>query len=98
MGPLAGSLTKRKFPGKVMGGMYISLLGACLGIVLAHKLGVEDQIGGYGWCWLGALLGGILVPLIWSLLGEKQEEEEEEDSLSPGGEGRGEGRTNSPGE
>ena len=77
MGPFSGSLTRRKVQGKMAGGMYVSLLGACLGIVIAHKLGVEDQIGGYGWCWLGAFLGGVFLPIIWSLLSEKQEPEEE---------------------
>ena len=91
MGPFSGSLARRRVPGGIIGGMYVSLLGACLGIVIAHKLGVEDLIGGYGWCWLGALLGGVIVPLAWSFLGEEREpkdddiieESEEEEIIEP---------------
>ncbi|GEM_PF-5365669 len=76
MGPLSGYLTKRRTPGGVLGGMYMSLVGGNLGVVIAHKAGVEDQIGGYGWCWLGGLIGAVVIPLLWSLLGQKEEKEE----------------------
>lgn len=69
MGPLSGFLVKRKTPGGAAAGMYFSLLGACLGITIVNDYGK-------GWWWFTSILGAIVIPVLWSLVGEKEEVEE----------------------